>query len=216
MSLPKIAGPPLLVLLGASWFAAPVRAELSYPAAGGNPPAFRVALKTEESAAGAGRSQIQRLHLTLGTNQYACVVPAGFRVDASNPQKIVISDPTYACFITIRLTGRPAAGAKGLPAEACREMALGRFPGARIASESSESVGHLSGPSFDLQWKNSAGTDQSARLVFVSTPVGIVEFSLLAASNKFREGTVLFGSLLSSFRGSEGGKLELPAVSDKS
>ena len=216
MSRPRIAGPLLLVLLAAGWFTVPAFAEISYPAAGPTSSAFQVALKNEEVTAGSGMRQVQRLYLTLGTNRFTCIVPTGFRVDASNPQRIVLSDPTYTYFISIRLTGRMPTGAKELQADSCRDLALGRFAGSKIMSESSESVGYLRGASFDLQWKNSAGTDQSARLVFVSTPVGIMEFSLLACSNKFGDGTILFGSLLSSFRGNESGTLELLEIPDKS
>jgi hypothetical protein len=204
------------MLLSAGWFAVSAAAELPYLNTGANPPAFRVTLKSEETATGGGRSQTQRLYLTLDTNQFACIVPTGFRVDASNPNKIVLSDSAYTYFITIRFNGRMAAGGKGLQADSCREMALSRFAAAKISGESSESVGYLSGPSFDLQWKNAAGTDQSARVVFVSTQAGIMEFSLLACSNKFGDGTIHFSSLLSSFRGSEGGKLEVSSIPDKS
>jgi hypothetical protein len=191
-------------------------AELSYLAGQANPPTLLVSLRTEDVPAGAGLRQVQRLFLVCGTNQFACVVPTGFRVDASNPQKVVLVDPNFAHFITIRLAGPVPAGAKELRGDYCRALALSRFPGATVTQESSETVGYLTGPAFDLAWKNAAGTEQSARLVFVPTPVGIMEFSLLACSNKFSDGGILFNTLLSSFRGTAGGRLDPPSTPDKS
>jgi hypothetical protein len=206
----------LLIYLSAALLNDRAFAELSYLAGQANPPTLLFSLKSEEVAAGAGLRQVQHLFLTCGTNQFACVVPTGFRVDASNPQKVVLVDPDYAHFITIRLIGPVPAGAHELRADYCRTLAFSRFPGAKITQESSETVGYLTGPAFDLEWKNAAGTEQSARLVFVVTPVGIMEFSLLACSNKFSDGGILFNTLLSSFRGSAGGKLDLPSTPDKS
>src|ERR1017187_8618256 len=57
-----------------------------------NKPALQVALRNEEFLGTSNDRQVRRVYLTLGTNQFALTVPEGYRVDASDPQKMVFSD----------------------------------------------------------------------------------------------------------------------------
>ncbi len=173
-------------------------------------------MKNEEFIGNTSERQVQRVYVSAGTNQFAFTVPEGFRADASNPRKIVLSDINYTFFLTIRFSDQRSGEARSAQTETCRGLALSRFPGAMIVKESAESAGGRSGPAFDLQWKNSAGTEQSARVAFVPSTVGIIEFDLLTRSNKFNEGRSFFAVLLASFRSNEGGKLRITPVSDKS
>src|SRR5690349_18861955 len=95
---------------------------------------LQVSVKKEELVGGTNERQVERVYLTSGTNQFAFAVPEGFRVDASNPQKIVLTDSSCSCFITFRFV--TSSRAESVSASSSREMVLSRFPGAKISQES--------------------------------------------------------------------------------
>jgi len=82
---------------------------------------------------------------------------------------------------------------------------LNRHPGAKILDPfSREAAGH-SGPAFDLQWVNAGGAEQSARVAFIPSLAGVLEFGLLTTADKFPGGKAVFDSLLAGFQSNEGG-----------
>jgi hypothetical protein len=190
------------LLLGALLFAS--RAEADETLAGAsvpatNRPAFNASLRGGETI---GERQVQRAFLTLGNTQIAFVIPTDFSMDASDSQKIVLSDNAGRYFITLRI--HPSSG---MPADSSpdsfKTQALSRFPGAKISSESSEYAASHSGPAFNLDWLSPC-------------PGGILEFSVLSRSASFKDAQLYLTVLLSSVRTNESGKLvivPLPGVS---
>ena len=174
-------------------------------------PSFTATLKNGETI---GIEQIRRAHLSSGTNQFAFVVPEGFRMDASNPERVVLADSNYNFFLSVRIVvpGR----FRDAQTDLCRDLLLKQHPGARISDEFSQSAANRSGPAFDAQWDAVGGTVQSARVAFIPTSIGILEFSLLSRPDKFAQGKYYLNFLLLTFRSNEGGTLELPVFSDKS
>jgi len=163
-----------------------------------------------------GQSQIHRAYFTIGTNHYAFMVPSGFQMNASDPEKIVLSDADYTCFISIRNAGRLPAEAQDSPENYFRNLATVRFPNGTISDEISEFAANHGGPGFDLQWTNSSGAAQAARIAFIPTATSVLEFSVLCTSNKFNDGQLYLKVLLASFRSDEGGKLEINHLPDNS
>ncbi len=216
MSYPRLKRLLYLASLGVGLFTALVQGSCLYAQNQTDQQTFRAAVRNEEFIGNTNERQVQRVYVYYGTNQFAFTVPEGFRADASNPQKIVLSDINYTFFLTIRFNDRSSGQANSVQVATCRSLALNRFPGATIVKETSEYANSRSGPGFDLQWKNSAGTEQSARIAFVPSAVGVIEFNLLTRSNKFTDGRSYFAVLLASFRSNEGGKLRITPVSDKS
>jgi hypothetical protein len=184
----------------------------AYDPTGTSAPSLQASLRNGEII---GVEQVRRAYLTFGTNEFVFVIPHGFRMDASNPEKIVLSDSNYNCFLTVRIAGSQS-GAKELSLDTCRQMVMNRHPGAKISEELSQSAGNRSGPAFDFQWENSSGTVQSARIAYIPSPAGILEFSVLSEPAKFTEGKSFFNFLLLTFRTNEHGKLETIVFSDKS
>ena len=115
-----------------------------------------------------GDRQIQRVFLTAGTNQFAFIVPTDFRTDASNPQRITLTDKTdifssrSACCRQRRWISQSAY---------FRGLALNRFPGAKISEESSEFAGSHSGrPSTCNGWVTVAARKWHASRSFRRPP----------------------------------------------
>lgn len=177
----------------------------------GPPPTLQGSLRSGEVV---GVEQVRRAYLAFGTNRFAFVMPSGFRMDASNPEKIVLTDSNYSCFLTVRVAGRPTG--QEVELETGRELVLNQHPGATILEQFLQSAANRSGPAFDLQWEASNGSMQSARVAFIPSAAGILEFSVLSKPDKFAESKHMLNFLMLTFRSNEGGKLEMPVFSDKS
>ena len=200
-------------LLCAAWLpAAPARAG-DWAAAPVYSPPLQVSVVYEPVP---NMPPVPRAYVTTGTNQFAFLVPEGFRVDASNPETILLIKTDYSCFLTFRIVGPATAGTTDLKPDSCRELLSNRFPGAKIADVFSLAAANHGGPAFNLQWTNASGVAQSARVAFIPSAAGLLEFSLVASPGRFPAGQPPFNSLLLTFRTNEGGKLEIIPPSNKS
>ncbi len=205
----------LPVLLGALllWNAGAVlRAQ---PAASTN--AFQVATTRHDLP---GLGYYTRSVVTLGTNQYAFVVPKGYIVRTDEPNRVVRAvEREDKCAISVRLFATPTnavdKATAGLKPEAFKELLLQRYPSARVADTFSLTAGGTGGPAFDFIWRNEGGLEVQSRIAFIPTPAGVVEFHLLTSAAVKEESFQALNSLMLTFRFAEKGKLELPALLDK-
>ncbi|MBC8095073.1 MAG: hypothetical protein H7Y43_04605 [Akkermansiaceae bacterium] len=173
-----------------------------------NRPAIKSELRPGETV---GDHQIQRAYVRFGTNLFVFVVPDGFTLNAADPEKIILSNPEGDCFITLRLARQtvqdPAADLKF-----CRETALQRFPGAELSTEFEEFALNRSGPAFDLKWRI-GGAEQLARIIFISSPAGLLEFSLVTTPKKFSTGRRILVSVMAGLQsGPESTIVTTPAL----
>lgn len=176
------------------------------------PPAFNATVRGGETV---GDHQVHRAFLTIGTNQIAFTIPGGFYMDASNPQKIILTDANSDYFISVRvITGQAPDTAQ--PEDYFRGTALSRFPQAKITSQTSQFAANHSGPSFDMEWLTSSGGAQSARIAFIPCKAGVLEFSILTRSINFKTAQTYLSVLMSSVRNNETGKLVITPQPDYS
>jgi hypothetical protein len=175
-----------------------------------NRPAFGASLRGGETV---GDHQVQRVFLDVGTNQFAFIVPTGFRMDASDPQKIVLSDNAGTCFLTVRISSLRIPPAPS-PDKFFQTEALSRFPGARITAEASDFAAGHSGDALDLEWTGTGGTKESARVAFIPCAAGVLEFSALARTVNFKDAQMYLTVLMTSVRSNETGKLVITPLPD--
>ena len=216
MSIPERIHRGAAIVLGLwslSWQACAQPAWMDNPT---NSSTLRVSLKSEEFRGGLNGSQVQRVYLTLGTNQFALAVPEGYRADASNPRKIVLSDFNYTSFITWRFIGAAPAGSDAFQDAFYRNLALNLFPGAIVTDQFSQGAASHMGPAFELRWRNSFGAEEIACVAFIPTAAGVMQFDLLASSSNFNAGRYTFRVLLSTLCSNEKGKLKITPVPGQS
>jgi hypothetical protein len=171
-----------------------------------NKPAFKAALHGGETI---GKHQVQRAFLDVGTNRIVFIVPGGFWMNTSNPQKIVLTSADKNCFITVRVI--PGAVSESV---SYKELAMSVYPGAKITQESSELVANHSGTALNLEWLNPSGVAQSARISFIPTAAGVLEFSVLARSSDAKDARANFETLLSSVQTNESCKIVIVPLPD--
>jgi len=159
-----------------------------------------------------GDQQVRRTYLTMGTNVLVFRVPTGCEMDASNSEKIVVSDSDHNSFIMLSFIKLPTEAGNA----SYRNLALNCFAAATISGESTVFAANHGGPAFDLAWKNSGGAEQCARVAFIPMPAGLLEIKLVTDAESFRHGKNLLQVLLSSMRTNEGGKVEIDPLPDHS
>ncbi len=152
-------------------------------------PTLQTSTRIEQRA---GRETIRHACFALGPNKFAFVIPPGFRMDTAGNDKVVLVTSDFSCLISVRIV--PAASL-----EARREAVLEQYPGAKILEELSVSAASQSGPAFDLQCSTS-GVPRTARVAFIPSPAGILEFTLLSQPGQFRARKSDFDFLLLTLR----------------
>jgi hypothetical protein len=213
MSLPKWLI-PAAVFLALTWLTTDAARAQGYYLGGptNTSEGFKLRLQSDEPL---GSQAAQRAFVTFGTNQFTFVLPPGFGIDASNPQKIVLANADYSCYLTFQLSGPLPGGLWGLNSDAYRELASSQRPGAIILNQFSQRAANHDGPAFDLQWTNSSGSAQSGRVAFIPSPAGVLEFSMASNPDTVRDGQYALNWMMLTFRSNEGGKLEINRLSDK-
>lgn len=213
MSPPSSPLPLVAALLGAL-SCLPAGAQ---PAALTNAPAFHLTTTRHELE---GLGHYYRAVATMGTNQFAFIVPKGYsmKLDEANRQLRAV-ERDDKCAITVRLLETPTNAVdtvtQSLKPEVFRELLLQRFATGRITEELPVSAGGRAGLGFDVTWKSEAGFNLHSRIAFVPTRAGLVEFHLLAGAAELQESKYALNSLMLTFRVAENGRLELPELLNK-
>jgi hypothetical protein len=178
-----------------------------------NPPPFRAEIRHE---GGPGLMPADRAYITAGTNKFAFLIPAGFRVQTTDSQQVTLVSHDYNCLLTWRLLGPVPPETSELEPAPYRALLLSRHPGGKIVEEFTLPALGRQGPAFDFRW-NAAGARANRELVvFVPALAGVMEFSLLSSPEKFDTARSEFDLLRLSFRASDAnGKLVVPIISDK-
>jgi hypothetical protein len=164
---------------------------------------------------GPGLMPVNRAFVTAGTNKFTFLMPDGFRLETSDPQKLTLVSADFNCLITWRIVA-PAPPEAPAPDQALyRELLLNRHPGSQILQAFTLGAAGRLGPAFDLRWGAAGGLVRRERVLFISCPAGVMEFSLVSSLEKFDAGRQRFDAWLVSFRASdEHGHLAVPMISN--
>jgi hypothetical protein len=168
------------------------------------PPSFKTELFKGEFV---GVTQILRVMVSSGTNQFLIVVPLGLQLEQSSENRVVIVSADRSYRLLFRMIGAP----EGDPSkhDSFRERLAQDYVGAKVTEESlSQAAGHT-GPSFDLFWRAYGGTEQFVRVAFIPSAAGTLEFSLISDSEHLGDAQRSFRKLLRGFRSNEKGKIKV-------
>lgn len=208
MSFPKSFIPsarlPVLTFCSIWLLTEPLMASENYTPARVSTRAMYATVKTEVTT---GTTPIRRVYVTTGTNQFAFILPEGFRLTAYS-EKILLLSPDGLCSLSFRIITPTFSTLDESESAFYRRCAINQYPGANISSESSERFGPHSGPAFDLQWQNSGGGAQTARIAYIPNAAGVLEVGLVSPAARFGADQYVFNGLLASLVTNENGKLE--------
>ena len=162
---------------------------------------------------GVGQIPSSRAYITVGTNRFAFLVPGGFKVDTSDPERITLVRPDSACIISLRI--HEPTSEHGLTPTECREKITKEHPACSIDGEFSLAAGDSSGPAFEIRWK-AQGIRRSARLAYVPFRAGVIEFCLDSNPEKFGAMQTFLNDIMLTFRASDpSGKIAPTPIYDR-
>lgn len=152
--------------------------------------------------------------LTCEGTRFGWLLPGDFRAEQVNADSLMLSSDTRDRFIKVRvLAGLKGGGMPDVPL--LGELVAGRQPSAVLRGPFERSAGGGSGVAFDLQWPFQ-GSSQTARIVFVASPAGVVEFSLVCHAGAFDQGLNDLNMMLTTLTVAEdGAPLDMPLLSDR-
>jgi hypothetical protein len=176
----------------------------------GSPPASKALNATVLDGEMIGWEQYRRVFMAMGGQRMVLVVPQDFRADIGNPEKVVLVNHDYSCVLSFRLVASGSAAVAALNADLGRAWLSARLGELKIQEEFSQSTTTGSGPAFDLTCKVD-GVARAARVAFIASPFGVLEFTSLSSPEKFEAAKANLRYVLRSFRiGDANGKLEIP------
>lgn len=159
---------------------------------------------------------VYRAYLSLGTNEFAFLVPDGCRVDMDrHPGQARVEHTSRQFEITFAVVEANPAKAAEPDLEACRQKALAGRPGAQIIEEFTRGAVNRTGPGFDLQFSSDRGPALCQRVLYVLHPAGLLEFSCVTTPQSKEAAWAEFNMFLATFSARENGKLEITPLSDK-
>lgn len=203
---------PLLLATLFLWhFAVEIHAQVPTTTAT-NSAAVRTELRSGETV---GTEQVKRAYVTYGTNLYVFRLPPGFSFDASNPEKILLSNSKEGRFISIEWVKSTQSESSGFGPDQSRVLVFRHFPGAKIDRQFCEFALNRSGPAFDVQW-TASGFQQSACVVFIPLATGFLEITMVANSDKFAACQTELEIVLASLQSDEAGKIDIQPLPDYS
>jgi hypothetical protein len=208
----------IITLFAATLASLPVRAQPASPAdpppnLATNRPLYLTQVKR---VGGPGLMPADFGFVTFGTNKFGFVLPAGFRLETGDAQKVTLVSADLSCLLTFRVLESLPPGTTELDPAPYRDLLLSRHPGGKILEEFSQAAVNQRGPVFDLRW-NAAGTvPRRERVLFIPSDTGVLEFSLASSLEKFEAGRQAFNAWLITFRAADAdGRLNMPVLSDR-
>ena len=208
----------LILPFAATLASLPLRAQPATPAC---PPANLITnrplyVTQVKRVGGPGLIPADFAYVTFRTNKFGFVMPAGFRLETEDAQKVTLVSADFSCLLTFRVLDPALPGATELDPAPYRDLLLSRRRGGEILEEFSQVAASRRGPAFDLRWNATGSVPRRERVLFIPSDAGVLEFSLDSSLEKFEAGRQAFSSLLITFRTPEAdGRLRMPVLSDR-
>jgi hypothetical protein len=208
----------LISLFAAASASLPLRAQPASPAAapadpGANRPRYAAHVK---HVAGPGLMPADYGYATFGTNQFGFVMPAGFRLETQDAQKVTLVSADFNCLLTFRVVEPLPPGVTALDPAPYRALVLSRRRGGKIIAEFSQAAASRRGPGFDVRWNADGTVPRHEHVLFVPSDAGVLEFALVSSPERFETGRQAFNTLVLTFRAAEAdGRLVMPVLSNR-
>jgi hypothetical protein len=155
--------------------------------------------------------------LSRANKKFAFLVPQGFSLRGDPASgTMTLANWQGNSSITFAILDSDSSDTSALSADDYRELVLREYPTAVIVKEFNRYAARGSGPAFDLQWKASGSIVECKRVMFISTPAGVLEFTATTSQKNFDELNKSLDSMLQTFRLSTDGVLKVPPLPSSS
>ncbi len=196
--------------------ASPILASTTAEAGAGgdtNTPAILALVRHEE---GPGLLPADRVYVTAGTNKFAFLVPAGFKMEPWNDGRVALVNRDYSCQMTFQLAGPLPAEGNELDPEVYSRRVLAEHPGGVITRTFSAIADSRRGPAYEAECLGPARTLRRAQVAFIPSQNAVLEFSLVCGPDQFEAARHQLNTVMLTFRASDAnGELHISPLSDK-
>lgn len=154
------------------------------------------------------------VRVTCEQTRLVFLAPHGFRCASHEERRevrLIARDDTAA----IALTFHPAPPAETNAAPYWRAQLLGRYAGAQVVEQFTETAAGVSGPAFDLLWERRDSPPLKLRSVFIPLGKHWVELTLITTPAAFEQDRHALNQVALSLRGAEGAEPVAPVLSNK-
>ena len=149
----------------------------------------------------AERGEVIGYTLLVESNKFSFLPPLNWQVRGSPSEKQVVFLPRdLIASISLKVLPTQVATNAGLHPDQVRQLALDRYPDAKVRGQFTCVVNGGPGEAIDLERVGGNETLVLTRLAYLPVPGGLVEFNLTAPSRKFADYQFTFGNLLTTFR----------------
>ena len=165
---------------------------------------------------GPGFSSAFRAYLTIGTNRFAFLVPAGLGLQVLDQRRVHLFTGDYSCVLTVQFLESSSLDPREMNPDLSREIVLKRYAGAKILAQSSPNVCGRPASGFDLDWLAGGTLLRRTRVVLLGTDSGLMELSLSSSLEQFGPSQRHFNTLLLTLVASDPeGKLNVAPISNR-
>lgn len=151
-----------------------------------------------------------------GTNSFAMRVPAGFYL-RSDPASgtMILANRDGNCSISFAAFGPISDDGPAFTPDDYRNTVLKQNPSATITSEFSRGIALGSGFGYDLQLKAVGNFNESKRVLYFSSPAGLLVITGKAGRDQFANFTRVLDAFVMSIQCSTTGRVTLPPLIDR-
>ena len=211
----------LIILFAAALGSLPLRAQPASPAGLASQPANLATnqplyVTQVKHVAGPDLFPADYAYVTFGTNKFGFVMPAGYRLETQDAQKVTLVSADYSCLLSFQVLEPLPPGVTELDPAPYRSLLLNRRRDGKLLEEFSLAAASRRGPAFDLSWNAPGPVPRRERVLLIPSDAGVLEFSLVSSLEKFDAARRGFETLLRTFRtpGADG-RIEMPVMSNR-
>lgn len=153
-----------------------------------------------------------RIHGTSGTNRFAFLLPAGYRMEVVRQDKVLLISPDQLGYIAIRIVD--AVVRKTIPQDVLREKARLQFAQPEIVEEFRLHAADCAGPAIEFKWLGPENFPMRGRMALVPTAIGVLEFTAATPPAGIVEAHHALNTVLTTFRAAAGGELKIAPLSN--
>jgi hypothetical protein len=158
-----------------------------------------------------------RAYVSSGSNQFAFLVPHGFRFQGDPASgRVTLANSEGNRSITFSILGPRTAEKGEAMAETYKNLVLNRHPSSTIVRQFFRNAAGSIGPAFDVQWKAFGDTYQCQRAVLLSTPAGLLEITATSSRADFSNNQANLDLLLATLQFANEGKIKVIHLSPNS
>jgi hypothetical protein len=160
---------------------------------------------------------VLRVFVNGPSGKFTFPMPAGLRLKGGSTAKVKLANLEGNRMITFTVLDPTPCGNQPLNADTYREVVEARYAKGKVLEQLCPAAGGRQGLGFDVRWETTNGLVQFARIVFIPSSAGVLEFDVNSGPQDFNDLRYVLEQMLVGFRTAGADEeLQVPKVFDES